>query len=139
MTDPTAALAEALEQADAMLRRPADGSTRKRHRMGLYWHRDFAAVTVSLLPPDWCGHEAEIAHLNGVILRQHDCDHSDCIDREERLRKIEEAARAWRDADDAVLTLAGGPDYADEDEEVAAEERLDDAEAALRAALEARP
>jgi hypothetical protein len=56
-TDPRLApLAAALYAADAKLRRPADGTTRLRHRVGQYWFRDYAAAILAALPPDWCGH-----------------------------------------------------------------------------------
>jgi hypothetical protein len=43
-----------------------------------------AAAILAALPPDWCGHEAEIA----------------------RLRLIEEAAREWRDRKNELLAAA---------------------------------
>jgi hypothetical protein len=56
-TDPRlTALAAALIAADAKLRRPADGTTRLRHRVGQYWFRDYAAAILAALPPGWCGH-----------------------------------------------------------------------------------
>ena len=81
-TDPRLApLIEALEQADAMVRRPADGTTRRRHRTGANYRRDFAATLLLLLPPDWCGH--------GDIL---DANNADIRDRDEALANIREAA-----------------------------------------------
>jgi hypothetical protein len=56
-----APLAAALYAADAKLRRPADGTTRLRHRVGQYWFRDYAAAILAALPPDWCGHEPDDA------------------------------------------------------------------------------
>ena len=80
-----AVLAEALEQADAMLQRPVDGTTRKRHRKGAYYRRDCAALVVALLPPDWCGH----------VAAEQATEQWDRLTAEiARLRKIEEAARA---------------------------------------------
>ena len=69
MTDPTAALAEALAEAlNAQGRMPCyDPACSDRH-LG-YCPTEIAeiAAAAAALPPDWCGHEAEIARLREAI------------------------------------------------------------------------
>jgi hypothetical protein len=87
-----APLAAALIAADAKLRRPADGTTRLRHRVGQYWFRDYAAAILAALPPDWCGHADEIAYQKSVVESLH-VGMDNALATIATLRAVEQAAR----------------------------------------------
>ena len=138
MTDQTAALAEALRVADATLRRPTDGTTRRRRRQGAYWWRDYALAILAALRPDWCGHEAKPGRWAFVW-----GDKSIASHRESHLRELDEITadmarlRAIETAARSVTKEA----YADDDFEGAFIDYLVPAGTldALRTALEETP
>lgn len=98
--------------------------------------KEFAAAILAALPPDWCGHgrAKDCDGLpfcpSGYAQRYHAIGECDC-GKLARLRKIEEAARDRVKVQDWCRTLPEGGEL------VAAFALLDEADARLRAALEA--
>ena len=147
MNDPRiAALAEAMEQTS---------------KAGEPWatYPEWAAAILAALPPDWCGHTEALAVLkiDGKIGSRDvdriralwsDANHVtlDVVDSQAaeivRLRKIEEAAREWRDRENDLRDAAYMA--ADEDAVAVGKWKMAGAEysrakMALHAALEEKP
>ena len=92
MSDPKAA---ALAKALGLFIRPP-------RALGSYV--DLAAAILATLPPDWCGHDRDAIYAEGYLARANEIEATIA-----RLRKIEEAARAWLDWWDAPSELNGLP------------------------------